>query len=342
MSIKAEDVFKPHILAKYDPEMVKYVLEAKAAGVPAQHEFPIQQIRADPDRFKATWSKDVSGYERVVEGGVTSKDGYKVPIMIYHPDPTQYGEGPYGLHLNFHGGGFVLGDLTTDAELCLNMRDGAGVVVIDVNYRHCPETLWGKCVEDAWAVLLWARESATSLKINPDSISIGGISAGGQISCILQHKARDAGVPLKLCLATVPVTSEGFLYREYEESPFASFHEFAYGPVLPWARMKFFGELCFPRDDAEEICAMWPDWWVAPLKAKNWTGLCDTFIRTGECDVLRDEGEAYGAKLVEGGNKVTVKRYLGAPHIFMYLDWYRKHEFDRDTNTALRQAHGTA
>lgn len=162
-----------------------------------------------------------------------------------------------------------------------------------------------------------ARESATSLKINPDSISIGGISAGGQISCILQHMARDTGVPLKLCLATVPVTSEGFLYKEYTESPFGSFHEFAHGPVLPWSRMKFFGELCFPRDDLKEICAQWPDWWTVPLQAKNWTGLCDTFIRTGECDVLRDEGEAYAAKVVEGGNKVTVKRYLGAPHIFM-------------------------
>lgn len=103
MSIKAEDVFKPHILAKYDPEMVKYVLETKAAGIPPQHEFPIQEIRADPARFAATWSKDVSGYERVVEGGVASKDDTKVPIMIYHPDPAQYGEGPYGLHLNFHG-----------------------------------------------------------------------------------------------------------------------------------------------------------------------------------------------------------------------------------------------
>ncbi|KAI0175525.1 alpha/beta-hydrolase [Hypoxylon sp. FL1284] len=341
MGIKAEDVFPPHILAKYDPEMVKYVLATKESGIPAQHEVPIAEIRANPAKYAAAWSKDVSDYERVVESGVASKDGAKVPIMIYHPDPAKFGPGPYGLHLNFHGGGFVLGSLTTDADLCLGMRD-AGVVVIDVNYRHCPETIWGKCVEDAWAVLLWARESANSLKISPDSISLGGISAGAHICLIMQHMARDAGVPLKLCLATVPAASEGFIYNDYTESPFKSFHDFAFGPVLPWARMKFFGDLCFPRDKAEEIQAMWPDWWVAPLKAKNWTGLCDTFIRTGECDPLRDEGEAYGSKLIEGGNKVTMKRYIGAPHIFMYLDWFRKHEFDADTVTALQNAHGIA
>lgn len=32
----------------------------------------------------------------------------------------------------------MLGDLQSEAQLCLSMRDGAGVAVIDVNYRHCP------------------------------------------------------------------------------------------------------------------------------------------------------------------------------------------------------------
>lgn len=37
----------------------------------------------------------------------------------------------------------MLGDLQSEAQLCLSMRDGAGVVVIDVNYRHCPGmTVW--------------------------------------------------------------------------------------------------------------------------------------------------------------------------------------------------------
>lgn len=56
----------------------------------------------------------------------------------------------------------MLGDLMSEAQLCLSMRDGAGVVVIDVNYRHCPETIWGKCVQDAWAALLWVSPSLLS------------------------------------------------------------------------------------------------------------------------------------------------------------------------------------
>lgn len=36
------------------------------------------------------------------------------------------------------GGGFVLGGLSNESTLCMSMCDGAGVAVVDVNYRHCP------------------------------------------------------------------------------------------------------------------------------------------------------------------------------------------------------------
>ena len=142
-------------------------------------------------------------------------------------------------------------------------------------------------------------------------------------------------------MSSVTPAAEGFLYKFYTESPFPSFHEFYRSPILPWARIQWFGKHCMPKDKLEELQAMWPDWWFSPLKARNWTGLCDTYIRTAECDVLRDEGEAYGMKLVAGGNKVTFKRYLGAPHTFMYLNVMKqKHVYDEDSIAALKAAHG--
>ena len=55
-----------------------------------------------------------------------------------------------------------------------------------------------------------------------------------------------------------------------------------------------------------------PAWWLSPILAPNFAGLCDTFIRTAECDMLRDEGEAYGMKSIAAGNRGTMKRYLGS------------------------------
>lgn len=94
--IKVDDVFEPHVLEKYDPDVVEFVLKARAAGAPAQHEFRIEEIRADPVKFAPPWSQDVAGWERVVDGEVTSEDGTKVPIRIYHPDPVRFGSAHMG------------------------------------------------------------------------------------------------------------------------------------------------------------------------------------------------------------------------------------------------------
>lgn len=143
-------------------------------------------------------------------------------------------------------------------------------------------------------------------------------------------------------MPTVPAVGGWLTYKYYTDSPHRSFHEFYRGPFLPWTSIKFFADLCIPEDKESEISALWPEWWITPLKAKNWEGLCDTFIRTGGVDPLRDEGEEYGSKLVAGGNTVTVKRYLGSPHLFVYFPWFaQKQQFDRDSIKVLREAHGT-
>ena len=172
-------------------------------------------------------------------------------------------------------------------------------------------------------------------------MSIGGISAGGHISCVIQHMARDAGVPLKLCMPSVPGVTDAGTYRSYHDSPYASFRELRLAPILPWGRIQWFGRHTIPREKEAETRALWPDFWLAPIRAPNWSGLCDTFIRTAEIDPLRDEGEAYGMKLVAGGSKVTIKRYLGCPHTFMAMTFLgQKHQYDDDAIAALRAAHG--
>lgn len=204
-----------------------------------------------------------------------------------------------------------------------------------------PETLWGKCFQDAFAALKWARAESSALNIDPSSISFGGISAGGQITFVLSHLARDAGIPVKLIMPSVPAASASLAYDQLSQSPFHSMYEFDRAPALPWAAIKWFGGLTQPRERRGELRAMWPAWWFEPLEAENWEGLGPAFIRTAECDPLRDEGEAYGKKLVEAGAKVTFKRYKGAVHTFMYFaESKNKQQYDADAIAALREAHG--
>lgn len=116
------------------------------------------------------------------------------------------------------------------------------------------------------------------------------------------HSARRQHPAAPLPSLGAPAT-DGLSYHFYTESLFPSFHEFHRAPVLPWKRIQYFGKFSMPHDKMPELRKLWPDWWLCPIRATNWSGLCDTFIRTAEVDPLRNEGEAYGMKLVAGGRE---------------------------------------
>lgn len=103
--INVEDVFEPHLLARYDPIVVNHVLEKAAAAGAVEHpdDHPIEEIRAHPEKFNPPWALDTTGFERVIDKEVTSEDGAKIPVKMYYPDPKEWGDGPYGVHLNYHG-----------------------------------------------------------------------------------------------------------------------------------------------------------------------------------------------------------------------------------------------
>lgn len=96
------DAIEPHILAKLAPDFIQYFVDVLSKVPPAQA-VTIEQVRAHPEKFRAAIALDSSGYERVSDYEVTSEDGAKIPVRVYRPDPEKYGDGPYPVHLNFHG-----------------------------------------------------------------------------------------------------------------------------------------------------------------------------------------------------------------------------------------------
>ena len=61
---------------------------------------------------------------------------------------------------------------------------------------------------------------------------------------------------------------------------------------------------------------------ASPIRASDEQlgGLPPAFVIVGEADVLRDEGEAYAARLRAAGTEVTTVRYDGITHDFMALN----------------------
>lgn len=128
----------PGLVPLLDPEFVTYY-NRTAALKPATHQIPLSEVRTNPAKWAGPWCKDFTGERGVINRKIPSKDGYEVPIRIYNPiDEDKFGKGPFPVHVNYHGGGFVFGDLTADAEFCMLLRNEVGLMVVDVDYRLCP------------------------------------------------------------------------------------------------------------------------------------------------------------------------------------------------------------
>jgi acetyl esterase len=225
--------------------------------------------------------------------------GGTIEVLVYQP----FGPGPHPAHLYLHGGGWIIGNPrsavvdTTSRERCV----GASCVVIAADYRKAPEHTFPTALEDCYAVLHWIVDHADELGVQPDLITVGGGSAGGNLAAALALKVRDEGGPrIALQLLEVPVLDLSLSLPSHTELD---------GYALT-------------RHDAEimrrlylEDLTLVHDPYASPLHATDLAGLPPAHIMTAEYDMLRDDGEQYAARLAADGVPVTHSMYPGHVHI---------------------------
>jgi acetyl esterase len=224
-------------------------------------------------------------------------------VRIYSPS----GDGPFPAIVYFHGGGWVMGDLDTHDALCRRLSIAAESVVVSVGYRRPPEVTFPAPLEDCYAATQFVAEQSESLHVDPAQITIAGDSAGGNLAAAVAMMARDRNGPeIRFQLLIYPVLNH--------QCDSASYTEFADGRFgLSKAAMQWFWKL-YLGDTGDGNSQL-----VAPLLADDLQGLPATHVITAEYDVLRDEGEAYVARLQAAGVPVTHQRYDGMIHGFVHF-----------------------
>lgn len=223
----------------------------------------------------------------------------EIPVRIYRPE----GAGPFPVHVHFHGGGWVIGDLETHDADCRQLCRLAGVIVIAVDYRLAPEHRYPAAVDDCYAATVWAAANAEGFGGIPGAVTVGGDSAGGNLAAVVSRLARDRkGPDIRLQLLIYPVADAAMDTPSYTEN--------GEGYMLTLQGMTWFWQQYCP-DAARRLE---PD--ASPLRAENLSGLPPALVMTAEFDPLRDEGEAYARRLEEAGVPVTCKRYDGLIHGF--------------------------
>jgi acetyl esterase/lipase len=139
--------------------------------------------------------------------------------------------------------------------------------------------------------------------------AVAGDSVGGNMATVVSLLAKErSGPAIAAQLLFYPVTNADFETGSYKQ--------FADGPWLTRAAMQWFWDQYLPDHNQRK------DATASPLLAslKQLADLPRALIITAENDVLRDEGEAYGRKLIEAGVEVVTTRYNATIHDFVMLN----------------------
>ena len=226
----------------------------------------------------------------------------EIPVRIYVPQTN----GPLPVVAYFHGGGFVYCGLDTHDGTCRALANASGCSVVSVDYRLAPENKFPAAPEDAYAVTRWLADNGAEIGVDPQRIAVAGDSAGGNLATVVALMARDRGGPaLAFQLLVYPVADFGFDTDSYREN--------ADGYLLTEKMMRaFWSHYLAAEADGDHPYA-------SPLRAERLDDLPPAFVATAEFDPLRDEGEAYAARLAAAGVPTTARRYDGMIHGFFSM-----------------------
>lgn len=242
-----------------------------------------------------------------IEDGVVQSLGRDISIRVLKP--LGWKNGPLPVVLFIHGGGWVVGGKDTHDRLVRDIAHGAEAAVVFVDYSRAPEARYPVAVEEAYAALTWVKEQGHSVGLDPTRVALVGDSAGGNIVAAVTLLAQARGGPrADLQVLLCPVTDASFAQPSYTD--------FADGYFLTRDGLRWAWDQYAPE------AAMRTEVTAAPLLATDsqLRYLPPALIITAECDVVRDEGEAYARRLMAAGVRVTATRYLGTIHAFTVLN----------------------
>ncbi|MEV4057632.1 alpha/beta hydrolase [Amycolatopsis sp. NPDC049688] len=223
-----------------------------------------------------------------------------LPLRRYEPAGVP-APGPAIVY--FHGGGFVLGSLDTHEGACRLLAEEAGVRVVSIGYRLAPEHPFPAAASDAVAAFAYVVSHAAEFGIDPARLAVGGDSSGGNLAAVVAHAAARGELPRPaFSLLLTPATDALGSSRSHQQ----------FGSGFRLDR----DEWAWYRDQYLRDPASYTDPRASVLYDEALDGLPPTYVATCGFDLLRDEGEAYAARLASAGVPLVHRRHEGQLHGF--------------------------
>ena len=282
-----------------DSATAKFLEQMAEHGGKPIHESTPKEARAFASRI-AELAGPAPQMWRVEEHAVRDADGEATLRILV---PFEYSR---GVLVYYHGGGWVTGSLDDYDTVARKLAERTSCAVVLVDYRLAPEHPYPAAVDDSYTALEWVGKHLSDIAGQDVPLIVAGDGAGGNLAAVTAIRARDrSGPSIALQALIYPVTDADFDRPSYVDAD---------------------NELLLTRDAMiwswnhylpETSCRTEPD--ASPLRTENLRGLPPAVILTAEHDILRDEGEAYAARLQEAGVPTDLQRHAGQMHGFFTL-----------------------
>jgi acetyl esterase/lipase len=231
---------------------------------------------------------------------IPSGQDHDIPLRIYRPKDCSE-EGPSGVVLYFHGGGFLFGDETTDDLICCRIAAATGTVVVSVIYRHTDKHQHPAQVNDAWDAFQHVRDHADTLEIPINKgLVVLGISAGCTLATSVVFReleesriSQEYKPVISGALLAIPwlIHIDNYPMGEFRTPEASAKLQNADAAVIPSARLKLFSNLLGARHVTDTLLN------VSLLPQKELEGWPPTVIQVTGADPLRDDGLLFAEKL---------------------------------------------
>ncbi|MEP1595307.1 MAG: alpha/beta hydrolase fold domain-containing protein, partial [Halieaceae bacterium] len=277
-----------------------FLAQSALSGAPSLHEVSPEEARLMYTGMAAL-SHEGPAMAAMEEVSIPTADGANIRAHVLTPEGT-----PKSVIVYYHGGGWVIGNIDDYLTVGRHLAARCQAVVILAGYRLAPEHLYPTAPNDCWDALTWVDTHMNKLAGERLPLIVAGDSAGGNLAAVVAQRAKKEGGPaLSLQVLVYPVTDAAM--------DTASFADPANQLMLSQESMAWFWDQYAPdKNQRLETDA-------SPLRADDLSGLPPAIVITAEYDVLRDEGEAYAAKLQEQGVPVVQKRFNRQLHGFFTM-----------------------
>lgn len=228
--------------------------------------------------------------------------GRTLSARLYTPLAAGHPPGP-GL-VFFHGGGWLVGDVAGYDNVCRRLAATARIRVLSVEYRLGPEHKFPAAHDDARESFLWVLANAEKLDMDRAQISIGGDSAGGNMTAGISAMATREGIGVKSQFLLFPLLQMVEMTSKQRKSPEA---HILGKPALETIEKYYVNG----ADLANPL--------ISPLLDELPRGMPPTYMVTCGFDPLQHEGKVYADRLAHMGVRVQHTHFKLMPHGFLNL-----------------------